>query len=110
MRKTNCVVLALVLSCAAMVAAQDSFLAGLKQVLPVASTVPNNGDVNPYGIFQVPVSSGDLVKGHFLISNFNNSHNLQGTGTTIMDVAPNGKVTLFAQIDAGALPGACPGG
>jgi len=110
MRKTNCVVLALVLSCAAMVAAQDSFLAGLKQVLPVASTVPNNGDVNPYGIFQVPVSSGNLVKGHFLISNFNNSANLQGTGTTIVQITPAGNVSLFAQIDATKLPGSCPGG
>lgn len=90
--------------------AQDTFLSGLSQVSVVASTVPANGDVNPYGIFQVPVSSGKLVAGHFLISNFNNSSNLQGTGTTLMDVAPDGTVTQFAKIDATKLPGACPGG
>lgn len=44
------------------------------------------------------------------MSNFNNSSNLQGTGTTIVEVAPNGSVSLFAQVDAGTLPGACPGG
>jgi DNA-binding beta-propeller fold protein YncE len=45
-----------------------------------------------------------------LISNFNDKANLQGTGTTIVDVAPNGAMDVFAQIDAKSLPGACPGG
>lgn len=90
--------------------AQDTFLSGLSQVSVLASTVPANGDVNPYGIFQVPVSSGKLIAGHFLISNFNNGSNLQGTGTTLMDIAPDGTVTQFAKIDATKLPGACPGG
>jgi hypothetical protein len=35
---------------------------------------------------------------------------LQGTGTTIVDVAPDGTVSLFAQINATKLPGECPGG
>src|SRR5579862_9808779 len=78
--------------------------------VPVASTVPANGDVNPYGVAVVQRSTGNLVAGHVLVSNFNNSANLQGTGTTIVDIAPNGTVNLFAQIDAGTLPGACPGG
>ncbi len=90
--------------------AQTSYLAGLSQVSTVASTVPANGDVNPYGVFQVPITSGNLVAGHFLVSNFNNTSNLQGTGTTIMDVAPDGTAKLFAKIDASSLPGACPGG
>ncbi|HLW84231.1 MAG TPA: hypothetical protein VKR60_03390 [Candidatus Sulfotelmatobacter sp.] len=76
----------------------------------VASTVPANGDVNPYGIARVPRSSGSLAKGSILISNFNGSANLQGTGTTIVQVAPDGTNTLFAQIDASTLPGPCPGG
>jgi hypothetical protein len=76
----------------------------------VASTVPANGDINPYGISEVPVTTGNLVEGHFLVSNFNASSNLQGTGTTIVDVAPNGAVTQFAQINPATLPGACPGG
>lgn len=66
--------------------------------------------MNPYGIVIVPRSTGSLVEGNLLISNFNNSANLQGTGTTIVQIAPNGTVNLFAQIDAGNLPGPCPGG
>jgi hypothetical protein len=76
----------------------------------IASTVPANGDVNPYGIARVPKSSGSLVEGNILISNFNNSANLQGTGTTIVQIAPNGSSSLFAQINANNLPGPCPGG
>jgi hypothetical protein len=76
----------------------------------VASTVPPNGDVNPYGLVRVPKSSGALVQGNLLISNFNSSANLQGTGTTIVQISPDGVLTLFAQIDASKLPGPCPGG
>ena len=109
MRKVLWLLVSIALSGATMVA-QNSFLAGLSQVSTVASTVPGNGDVNPYGIFQVPVTTGNLVAGHFLISNFNNSANLQGTGTTIVDIAPDGTMTQFARIKARNLPGACPGG
>jgi hypothetical protein len=66
--------------------------------------------VNPYGVAIVPTSNGKLVQGHILVSNFNNVSNLQGTGTTIVDVAPDGNVTLFASIDFKHLPGPCPGG
>lgn len=76
----------------------------------VGSTVPSNGDVNPYGIVIVPTTVGSLTAGNILISNFNNSNNLQGTGTTIVQVTPAGKLSLFAQIDANNLPGPCPGG
>ena len=76
----------------------------------VASTVPSNGDVNPYGIVVVPVTMGSLTAGNLLISNFNNSGNLQGTGTTIVQITPSGTVSLFAQIDAANLPDPCPGG
>jgi len=89
--------------------------AGDHQPLPhgvslVASTIPANGDVNPYGLSVEPVTSGNLTAGHLLVSNFNNGQNLQGTGTTIMDIAPNGTVIQFAQIDPANLPGPCPGG
>jgi hypothetical protein len=76
----------------------------------IASTVPANGDVNPYGMAVVPVTTGSLMKGNILISNFNNSNNLQGTGTTIVQISPAGTVSLFAQIDGNHLPGPCPGG
>jgi hypothetical protein len=76
----------------------------------IASTVPSNGDVNPYGIVRIPKTIGALVAGDILVSNFNNSANLQGTGTTIVQIAPSGTASLFAAIDAGTLPGTCPGG
>jgi hypothetical protein len=76
----------------------------------IGSTVPKNGDVNPYGIALVQRSTGRLVAGQVLISNFNDAKNLQGTGTTIVEVSPAGSKTLFATIDARSLPGACPGG
>ena len=77
---------------------------------PVASTVPANGDVNPYGVALVQASTGNLIKGDVLVSNFNNSQNLQGTGTTIVQIAPDGTVSLFATITVDDLPGPCPGG
>ena len=61
--------------------------------------MPVNGDVNPYGIADVPSSAGSLVRDDILISNFNNSENLQGTGTTIVQVSPSGQLSLFASID-----------
>lgn len=76
----------------------------------IASTVPPNGDVNPYGVVVVPATTGRLTQGHILVSNFNNSLNLQGTGTTIMDISPTGDVSVFAAIDAANLPGPCTGG
>ena len=89
-------------------AAPVPYLSHFGTVSTVASTVPSNGDVNPYGVADVPFSTGSLVRGDTLVSNFNVSNNTQGTGTTIVEVAPNGHVTLFAQIDPN-LPG-CPGG
>ncbi len=86
-----------------------SFTGGLNEILTVASTVPANGDVNPYGVAVVKRSSGKLVRGNVLVSNFNNSKNQQGTGTTIVQIAPDGKVSLFAQIDPSSVK-SCPGG
>jgi len=79
-------------------------------ITTIASTVPGNGDLNPYGVALVPYTIGSLVGGNLLVSNFNNSQNLQGTGTTIMQISPSGTATLFAQIDPNSLPGPCPGG
>ncbi len=91
-------------------ASSGSFIGQFDHISQVASTVPANGDVNPYGVAIVANSMGRLVKGDILVSNFNDKANAQGTGTTIVEVSPGGKVTLFAKIDAGDLPGSCPGG
>jgi hypothetical protein len=76
----------------------------------IASTVPGNGDVNPYGVAVVPATTGALRQGDVLVSNFNAASNEQGTGTTIVQVSPGGRVSTFAQIDPAHLHGACPGG
>jgi len=83
--------------------AQTSILKGLgtPQVL---STVPSNGDLNPYGVAFVPTgfpTGGLLEPGDILVSNYNNKLNLQGTGTTIVDFR-NGAQTLFFQAPAGS--------
>jgi hypothetical protein len=89
---------------------EHAVLPPLTKIATVASTVPGNGDVNPYGVAQVKRTTGNLRAGHILVSNFNNSSNVQGTGTTIVEVAPDGSVSLFAEINAATLPGSCPGG
>ncbi|HSZ31482.1 MAG TPA: hypothetical protein VK784_17205 [Pseudonocardiaceae bacterium] len=86
------------------------FLSQLHAGSKIASTVPAKGDVNPYGLAVVPASAGRLTAGNILVSNFNDKANVQGTGTTIVQVSPAGQTTLFA--DVGKLPAgmACPGG
>ncbi|HUK67649.1 MAG TPA: hypothetical protein VLW50_02670 [Streptosporangiaceae bacterium] len=86
------------------------FIGRFHAISTIASTVPKNGDVNPYGVAVVQRSTGSLHRGDVLVSNFNNSKNRQGTGTTIVEATPRGKVTLFAKINAAGLPGSCPGG
>src|ERR1039457_6395837 len=58
-----------------------------------SSTVPANGDVNPYGVAFVPAgfpAGGAIAVGDVLVSNFNNSSNIQGTGTSIVQLRPSG--------------------
>lgn len=74
-----------------------------------ASTVTDNGDLNPYAIVVAPVSAGKIQKDDVLVDNFNNISNLQGTGTTIVDYNPaTRKITLIAKLPQ-RLP-ECPGG
>jgi hypothetical protein len=97
-------------------AADQSLVKHLDDITSVASTVPADGDLNPYGVAVVPRSSGRLVRDDVLVSNFNsaasagNPGGMQGLGTTIVEVAPGGEVRLFARIDPTRLPGPCPGG
>jgi hypothetical protein len=101
---------ALAVAPAAQALPAGSFIGGFHKITTVASTVPRNGDVNPYGTVVVQQGGGKLVRGDVLVSNFNNAKNLQGTGTTIVQISPAGKRTLFAHISAAKLPGRCPGG
>ena len=90
------------------------FLDRFDIVKQVASTVPKNGDINPYGVAVVRRSIGLLKRGNVLVSNFNNDVNppggQQGTGRTIVQISPDGSMSLFAQIDPASIAAECPGG
>jgi len=90
--------------------AGGSFLGGLTKVTTLGSTVPFNGDVNPYGTALVAQTRGHLVKGDVLVSNFNDASNAQGTGTTIVEMTPHGGRSVFAHITDGDVHGMCTGG
>jgi hypothetical protein len=90
--------------------AATTFLGPLTHVRQLASTVPHNGDVNPYGTVVVPSTTGRLHMGWVMVSNFNAKSNQQGTGTTLVQISPKGRMQQFARVKANMLPGRCPGG
>jgi hypothetical protein len=75
--------------------ATDADAASTSAFLPkfhVSSTIPGNGDLNPYGIVFVPPGfpgGGKISPGDVLVSNFNDINNCQGQGTTIIQFTPN---------------------
>ena len=80
----------------------DAFLPSpVRSVSTSPTTGPSAGDQNPYGVAFVPrnfqTGSGPLNHGDILVSNFNNAANLQGTGTTIMQVPASGPPAIFFQ-------------
>jgi sugar lactone lactonase YvrE len=98
-------VVAVVASCAAAapsVASAKPFLDRFSTISTLATTVPASGpaqgDQNPYGVAVVKRSVGDLVRGDVLVSNFNNSQNQQGTGSSIVEVSPSGHAHVFAVV------------
>jgi hypothetical protein len=93
----------------AMAAGQGGMLESIKRHSLLTSTVPSNGDQNPYAIVVAPVAAGKVQQGDVLVDNFNDRNNLQGLGTTIVRYSPTTKsLSLFAQIPRN-LP-QCPGG
>jgi hypothetical protein len=90
--------------------ATHPFLSTLGHVTQVGSTVPANGDINPYGVAVVRASAGRLVKGDTLVSNFNYADNVQGTGSTVVEISPKGRLTLFAKVSTLPRGQRCPGG
>ena len=82
---------------AAPTSAPPTFLGPLHTITRVASTVPGNGDLNPYGVAVVPRTLGRLHRGDILVSNFNDRTNAQGTGTSVVAVSPTGRRALFAR-------------
>jgi hypothetical protein len=90
-------------------AAPIGFLETVHKHTTLINTVPSNGDQNPYAIVVAPVSSGTVKQGDVLVGNFNNSANLQGTGSTIINYHPDTKeMTVFATVPRDLK--SCPGG
>jgi hypothetical protein len=83
-------------------AAARPFILRPAAIHTVASAVPAHGaakgDVNPYGLAVVPRSTGRLVRGDVLVSNFNNAANQQGTGSSIVQISPSGARRVFAVV------------
>jgi len=89
--------------------APQGFLETVHKHITLTSTVPTNGDLNPYAVVVAPVTAGKIQKDDVLVDNFNAVANLQGTGTTIIDYNPTTKqTTLFAQVPQKLAQ--CPGG
>ncbi len=85
---------------ATVMAQDDDHQPFLPSPVQSVSTVPANGDVNPYGVAFVPPQfpkGGTAKPGDILVSNFNAVSNLQGTGTTIVDITLTGTQSLFFQ-------------
>jgi DNA-binding beta-propeller fold protein YncE len=79
---------------AALAPAADSDDAFIPRIIN-SSTMPSNGDVNPYGVAFVPErfpEGGAIAAGDVLVSNFNNGANEQGAGTTIVKLSPHGPI------------------
>src|SRR5580693_1544391 len=89
----------LTLTMTAQAAEPKGFLDDVRRHSLATSTVPANGDQNPYAVVVAPVSAGKIQAGDVLIDNFNDRNNLQGLGTTIVRYTPSTKKTeLFAAI------------
>ncbi|MGF6647164.1 hypothetical protein [Paraburkholderia sp. GAS82] len=87
----------------------QGFLETVHKHTTLINTVPDNGDQNPYAIVVAPVTAGTVKKDDVLVDNFNNSTNLQGTGSTIVDYHPDTRqMSLFAVIPRDLKE--CPGG
>jgi hypothetical protein len=98
-------------------AGRPAFISQFSTLSTLASTVPANGDQNPYGIVTVPRSAGKLRTGDILVSNFNDegptdsmgnptTPGNSGEGTTIVQFNPDGShARLFAQINPAMFKG-----
>ena len=111
-RSAGALALLCVVSIATRAGAADpshGFLEHIHRHATLTSTVPDNGDLNPYAVVVAPVSAGRIQKDDVLVDNFNDISNLQGTGTTIVGYRPATRDTyLFAKVPQ-HLP-QCPGG
>lgn len=102
-RRFGGVALAIMLGAATMIGGEARAAAPFIPQLLNTTTIPRNGDTNPYGVAFVPAGfpDGRIRPGSVLVSNFNNSAGVQGTGTTITffdpgpAIAPPGNASTF---------------
>ncbi len=86
-----------------------AFLDTIHKQFTLTSTVPANGDQNPYAIIVAPIAMGTIQKNDVLVTNFNNAGNLQGLGATIVDYNPTTKkLSTFVTLPRDLAQ--CPGG
>ncbi len=87
----------------------SGFLGAIRHHQTRASTVTDNGDLNPYAVVVAPAAAGKIRQGDVLVDNFNDISNLQGAGTTIIAYDPASRTTrLFAKLPRNLAQ--CPGG
>ena len=106
-----------ILCAGASAAGATPFIKSFTTTSTLSSTVPANGDQNPYGIVTVPSSTDKENRGDILVSNFNDQGPLgangmptgggnQGEGTTIVEFdSSGGHPRLFAKINPKHFPG-----
>ena len=75
----------------------QAILPALKTNTTLASTIPANGDLNPYGVAQVKRTTGNLRAGHVLVSNFNDKGNFQGA-RRLLTLGPMARVSSLISI------------
>jgi hypothetical protein len=101
-KRFGLVLIASLAASAPAVASAKPFLKHFKTIATLSSAAPKHGsakgDENPYGVAVVPRTSGRLVKGDVLVSNFNNSQNQQGTGSSVVEISPAGHLRVFATV------------
>jgi hypothetical protein len=71
----------------------SAVLPELAKTTTIGTTVPSNGDQNPYGLDIAPADSGLLHRGDLVVCNFNDAANVQGNGTTIVALRPHAGAT-----------------
>ncbi|CAB3798986.1 hypothetical protein [Paraburkholderia fynbosensis] len=61
--------------------------------------MPDNRDQNPCAVVVAPVTAGTVKQGDVLVGNFDDSTDLQGTGSTIINCRPDTKqMSMFAAV------------
>src|SRR5260221_13316366 len=70
------------------------FLAQLHTIGVLASTVPSNGDINPYGVAVGPQHKATVGASKPPVSQLNKTTNVQSTGTPYVQVASRGALKL----------------